>query len=74
MTAMRLTHQQANQVAAALRIFQAVRHAGGWFQEYDGTNESIETMEHFEETAPLDDDQIEDLINAAYEGVVAVED
>jgi len=63
-----VTHQQANQIAAALRVFQAIRHNGDAFREYDGQYSTIDQMEHFEECEPLEDEQIEAMIDAAYGG------
>ena len=63
-----VTHQQANQIAAALRIFQALRQTGEGFREVDGQHVPIADMEHFEETEPLADEEIEQMIDKAYEG------
>jgi hypothetical protein len=63
-----VTHQQANQIAAALRIFQALRQTGEGFREVDGQHVTIAEMEHFEETEPLADEEIEQMIDKAYEG------
>ena len=56
-----LTYQQANQIAAALRIFRAIRHHDASLREVNGTQGGIATE-------ALDDDQIEALINAVYKG------
>lgn len=62
--------QEQNQIAAALRIFQAVRHEGGYFREMNGVPVLIGEMEHFEDTPPLADDDIDALIDRIY-GVTA---
>ena len=41
---------------------------GDAFREYDGQYSTIDQMEHFEECEPLEDEQIEAMIDAAYGG------
>jgi len=63
-----LSHANANQIAAALRVFQAVRQTqDGAFREYNGQRVTISEMEHFEDTPEYDDDAIESLIDKVYE-------
>jgi len=68
-----VTYQQANQIAAALRIFQALRQTGEGFRVVDGEHVTIAEMEHFEQTEPLADEEIDQMIDKAYEGAAEPE-
>lgn len=68
-----VSQEQANQLTAALRVFQAVRHHGGAFRDLDGSMTTISEMEHFEETNQPSDSEIEGLCTAIFDGVEAPE-
>lgn len=59
----------ANQLVAALRVFQGVRQSGGRFTERNGQTSYVDLMEHFEETPQFDNHSIDILVDAIYNGV-----
>lgn len=69
-TVFKLDLRMANQIAAGLRVFQAIRANGGWFKELDGSHVHIDRIDHFEDTAQLSDEEVNELVDAIYNGSV----